>query len=324
MLMKDKVLILIIIFLVAAIFYINFNSFFNNNNKSKQQDSSGQVKSAQINEKDYSFSEKMLKIPQKSKNFYNPDHVWSESYILLDVDSAHILAKKNETNVVPVASITKIMTSIIAIENYKLDEIVTVSNDAAYQTPSVIGLVPEEKITVKDLLYAILIKSGNDASFALAEHMGFDNFVDKMNQKAKYLGLENTNFKDPAGLDDGGHSSAQELAFLTMYALKYDLIREIIKTSEKTVTSINGEYEHHFENSNRLILNNEPLYYDPALGVKTGYTPDAGHCLVSAAQKNGHTLIAVVLKTSEDTVEASAKESKKLLEWGYENYIWNK
>lgn len=323
--MRDKILISIIFVLTVAIAYVNLSGF-KINQKSKQENNishEGQVKSAQHDNSIYSFQKNITKTPNKKNSYFEPNHIWAESYILLDADSSHVLAMKNESNVIPIASTTKIMTAVIAIENYNLDDVLTISETAAYQTPFVIGLMPGEKITVRELLHGLLIRSGNDTAYALAEHMGFDNFINKMNEKAQYLGLENTNLKDPAGLDDDGKSSARDLAFLAKYALKYDLIREIMTIPEKTIYSLDGSYAHFLENSNRLILNDELFYYAPAIGMKTGYTPDAGHCLVSAANKDGHTLVAVILNTYEDTAEASAKESKKLLEWGYENYTWN-
>lgn len=323
--MRDKVLISIIFVLIIAIAYINLSNFKINNKSESTENKTekGQVKSAQLDNKAYSFQDKISKLPNKKDNYYEPKHIWADSFILLDKNSAKVLASKNEHNIVPIASTTKLMTAIIVMENYDLDDIVTISKKSAYQTPFVIGLMPEEKITIRDLLYGLLIRSGNDAAYALAEHMGFDNFINKMNEKATYLGLKNTNLKDPAGLDDDGKSSAYDLAIISSYALKYDLIKEIINTPEKTIYSIDGTYKHHVKNSNRLILSDELLYYKPAIGMKTGYTPDAGHCLVSASEIDGHTLVGVVLNTYEDTAEASAKESKKLLEWGYENYSWN-
>lgn len=322
--MKDKILLSIIFVLVLAIGYINFtqSSFFSKKNIDTNVEKQGKVKAAQIDNTNYSFQDRIETIPQKKDSYYEPENIWANSYLLLDTGSSHVLTKYNENEIVPIASTTKLMTAIIVLENYNLDEVVTISEDAAYQIPSVMGLMPEEKITVHDLLYGLLMKSGNDAAYALAEHMEFDNFIEKMNEKAKYLGLENTHFKDPAGLNDEGRSTARDLSFLASYALKFDTIKEIIRTTEKEVYSINRAYAHQLENSNRLIHYDEPLFYEPSIGGKTGYTPDAGHCLVSAATKDDHTLISVILKTIEDTNDASAKESKKLLEWGFENFIW--
>ncbi len=322
--MRDKFLLSIILVLVIAIGYVNIRhiNFDTNNTSDNHQQVNGKVLAANIDNDKYSFRNKLTSIPQKNENYYEPDNIWADSYILIDADSSQVLAKYDESNIVPIASTTKIMTAIVTIENYNLDEVANISEEAAYQTPSVIGLIPQEKISIRNLLYGLLINSGNDAAYALAEHIGFDNFIKKMNDKATYLGLKDTHFKDPAGLDDDGRSSARDLAFLTAYALNFDLFKEIIKTTDKTVASIDESYTHQLKNSNRLIQPEELLYFAPAIGVKTGYTPDAGHCLVSAAEKDGHTLIAVILKTTEETNDASAKESKKLLEWGFENYAW--
>lgn len=321
--MRDKILLSIIFVLIIAITYINIGSKYFNFQKNNEENITGQVKSATINNDVFSFKQNISTRPQKNDSFYSPDDIWANSYILIDEGSSEILTAQNENDIVPIASTTKIMTAIVALENYNLDDIFTISEDASYQTPTVIGLMPQEQISAHDLLYGLLIKSGNDTAYALAENMGFDNFVNKMNEKAKYLGLNDTNFKDPAGLNDEGRSTAHDMAFIAAYALKFDVIRQIVTTPEKTIYSADGLYEHYLDNSNRLILSDGPLYYQPAIGLKTGYTPDAGHCLVSAAQKDGHTLISVVLNTYEDTAEASAKESRKLLDWGFNCYSWN-
>lgn len=314
---QNKILLLIVIILLLSIGHLNYGNFLN---YSKDNFNNGQIKG--IISKTENKNIQIAKIPQKKNNFNDPK-IWADVYILIDRDSFYPLIEKNSQKNVPIASTTKIMTAIIALENYNLEEIVTVSQNAAAQIGSDIFLKTNEKITVNDLLYCLLIKSGNDSAMALAEHLtgNYSDFVKKMNVKADYLGLKQTEFIDPAGLDDNGHSTAHDLAVMAAYALKNKTFSEIVKISEATVTSKNG-IVHKLENSNRLVKNNELLYYPSAIGVKTGYTPDAGHCLVAASQKNDHTLISVILNTTENTAEASAKESKKLLEWGYTNYEW--
>lgn len=314
--MKEKVLIGFISLLFISLLIVNFN--FKKEDKSNNKE---QVLGIQSLES-YSLSKKIDNIPYRNSDYYEPTHIWANSYILLDQDSSTIMAQKNSDSQVPIASTTKIMTAIIALENYDLNEIVTISEKAAYQIGSYSGLNTNERITVKNLLYCLLINSGNDSAYALAEHMGYKKFITKMNEKAKYLGANNTKYFDPAGLDDNGYSTARDLAFLTSYAMRNKLFRNIVSTTETTVYSEDGLYSHQLENSNRLIIPTEPLYYQYAKGVKTGYTPDAGHCLVSSAEKDDHTIISVILYTLEDTAEASAKESNKLLNWGFDNYNW--
>jgi len=314
--MKNKFLIIIIIILIFILVYINF---FYNNKKSFSNNSSKKIDITINSDYDFNLNSIIKKLPVKNNNFNEPD-IWSDAYILLDQNSSITLAKYNENKKVPVASTTKIMTAIIVLENYKLDEIVEISQEAATQIGDDIDLMTNEKISVYDLLLCLLIKSGNDAAYALAEHMGYDKFINKMNEKVKYLGLSNTDFKDPAGLDDLGYSTPYDLAIITSYALKNETFKEIIKKQNAVAKSVDGYYEHELKNSNRLIQNDELFFYDKSFGVKTGFTPDAGHCLVSAAFDNNHTLISVVLNTFEDTADASAKESNKLLRWGFKNY----
>lgn len=318
--MKEKILIFIIIGLVIGIFIINFSckKDVTQNNKNE-----GQVKAATVTNEDYSFIKNLNKIPYKNTDFSDGNDIISaESFSLIDAKSGTILTEENANTPMPVASTTKIMTSIVVFENYKMDDIVTISLDAQQQIGSYTGFEVGEKITVKELLYCLLLKSSNEAAYALAEHMGYANFINKMNEKAVYLGATNTNFKDPAGLDDTGTSTAHDMALIASYAFNNKEFQDIATTANYKAWSIDKRISHPLENSNRLILPNELFYYEPTVAGKTGYTPDAGHCLVSAANKDEHILIAVILKTYEDTADASAKESKKLFEWGFSNYHW--
>lgn len=246
-------------------------------------------------------------------------------YLLADLETGKILAKNAHKDEVPIASTTKIMTATVALENYELDNVVTISEKAAYQIGADSYLRVGEQITVENLLNCLLIKSGNDAAYALAEHMnetgefGIDKFVDKMNGKAKELGMENSEYHDPAGLDVTGHSSAYDLFLITRAALKYDKFREIIKKEHFAAHNIDSTIWHSLDQSNRLVAD---YHYPGAIGVKTGYMPEAGHCLVGAAIRNGHTLVSIVLSTYADTPSASADESKRLLDWGFSNIVW--
>lgn len=263
--------------------------------------------------------------PKVSKFVEHPN-ILAENYLLADFDSGAIFLKQSFDSRVPIASTTKVMTALLILEKYNLSDVVTISEKAAFQIGADSYLIVGEKITVRELLYCMLIKSGNDAAYALAEHIngagdeGVSKFVVLMNEKAKELGLKNTHYKDPAGLDVEGFSSAFDLFSVTREALKKDLFRKIVSTKQYTATSIDGKYSHALNNSNRLVNEYD---YPGAIGVKTGYMPEAGHCLVSAAERNGHTLIGVILKTTYDTAPASADESRKLLDWGFANIEWN-
>lgn len=263
--------------------------------------------------------------PTISPNAFKPN-INSYHYLLADPDNASVIINKDAYAKVPVASTTKIMTAIVVLENYNLSDIVTVPYEATVQIPTVVYLNYGEKITVESLLNCLLIKSGNDSAYALASHMnsegetGITKFIQKMNEKAQTLGMKNTHFEDPAGLNDGGYSTAFDLYLATRYALKNPIFASIVKKDKEAVRSVDGRIWHTLENSNRLV--NE-YHYPGALGVKTGYTIAAGHCLVAAAERDDHTLISVVLKTYLDAPSASADESKKLLDWGFANITWD-
>lgn len=267
-------------------------------------------------------------------------------YYLADEESGAMIAGSNYKVRVPIASTTKIMSAIVVLENYNLDEVVTVSTTASTQVGADAFLRPNEEITVLNLLHCMLIKSGNDSAYALAEHMntkvnskeidsagvidgsdiydtntlkGVTAFVDKMNAKAKELGMVDTHYEDPAGLDVTGYSSAYDLYVATKYAMKNEVFREIVAKQSYVAKNVDNTIYHELKNSNRLVAEYQ---YQGALGVKTGYMPEAGHCLVGAASRNGHTFISVILNTYLDTPSASADESLKLLNWGFENVYW--
>jgi len=267
-------------------------------------------------------------------------------YYLADEESGAMIAGSNYKTRVPIASTTKIMSAIVILENYKLDEVVTVSTTASTQAGADVFLRPNERITVLNLLHCMLIKSGNDSAYALAEYMntktapedidsagiidgsvvynttsskGVTTFVDKMNETAKELGMVDTHYEDPAGLDVTGYSSAYDLYVATKYAMKNEIFREIVAKQSYVAKNIDNTIYHELRNSNRLVAEYQ---YQGALGVKTGYMPEAGHCLVGAAKRNDHTFISVILSTYLDTPSASADESLKLLNWGFENVYW--
>lgn len=261
--------------------------------------------------------------PDVDKSAAKPS-VAAYSYLLGDFTSGAVISKYDSNRRVPIASTTKIMTAIVSLKNYKLDDVVTISEKAAYQAGSDTYLRVGEQITVSELLHCLLIKSGNDSAYALAEHMSADNdstaeFVAKMNKTAQNLNMKNTDYHDPAGLDVTGYSNAYDLFVATRYALKFEVFRDIVKTIDYTATNTTKTIFHQLTTSNRLV---GEYQYPGAIGVKTGYMPEAGHCLVSAAERNGHTLIGVVLNTYADTPSASADESRKLLDWGFSNTTW--
>src|SRR5215211_3575695 len=204
------------------------------------------------------------------------------SWTLIDANTGLYLAGKDPDKQVAIASTTKIMVALVALdEGVDLDEQVTVSEDAASYAGSIysnIGLYPYDRVSVRDLLTAVLVPSGTDAVYALAEHLGdgsVDEFVAKMNDKAKELGLRNTHFSNPAGIDArGNYSSAADLAKITREAMKYPEFREIVSKPEATITTQDREID--VVNTNLLILPNSGYDYGPATGAKTGTSPQAG------------------------------------------------
>ncbi len=237
----------------------------------------------------------------------------AKAMCLIEAGSGRILTEKNSNARLPMASTTKIMTAITAIENCdNLDEVFEVSPKAIGVSGTSLYLREGEKHSLRDLLYGLMLVSGNDASVAIGERVGgsTEHFVDLMNFTAHRLGAKNTHFENTHGLDEEGHyTSASDLAHIAAYALKNSTFREIASTQNKKITSAEGK--------NRYLCNKNKLLqtFDGAIGVKTGFTDDAGRCLVAAAERNGMTLVAVVLNC-----RPMFEECTSLLEWGFENY----
>lgn len=263
------------------------------------------------------------KIPKKSNAGTNNDltNIYAQNYLLLDANSGMTLMSRSSDVEVPIASTAKIMTAVVVLENYNLDEIITVSYQAAAQIGSETNLIEGEQISIKNLLYCLLIKSGNDSAYALAENNqdGLEGFVKKMNKKAENLQMNNTIYSDPAGLNTNTKSTALDLSIIARYAFKNKIFSEIVATPQITVSNASGSINHPLKNSNRLV---NDYNYPGAIGVKTGYLPEAGHCLVAAAERENHRLIAVILHTNADTATASALEARKLLDYGFDSYIY--
>lgn len=230
--------------------------------------------------------------------------------IVMDMESGRVLFEKNAYKRMPMASTTKIMTAILAIEQGNLEDEVTVSKRASSIGGSVINLRAGEKIQLNDLLYGLMLRSGNDAAIAIAEHVGgsVENFLDMMNYKAKLLGARNTNFMSPHGLDKEDHySTAYDLAVITRYALQNPVFSEIVGTKNITAGSRS------LHNTNEMLD-----LYPGADGVKTGYTGKAGRCLVTSATRNGQRYISVVLNSP--TRALRAQSSRKILDYAFNNY----
>ena len=243
----------------------------------------------------------------------------TEAWVLADADSGLYLSGENPDEQLSIGSITKIMTALEVLdEGVDPDEEVTVPKEAEDYVGNVysnIGLIAGERLTVRDLLEAALIPSGTDAAYTLAEDLGggsVTNFVDKMNVRASSLGLENTHFDTPAGLDSPeNYSSARDLAILTQTALKDPLFAQIVATKDATVSTQNRQIDIH--NTNELLST-----YPKATGVKTGTTPEAGANLVASADDGNASYIAVVLDDGVDPERF--QDARSILDYAFNTY----
>lgn len=250
----------------------------------------------------------------KLSTIKEPD-INSRACVVIDRKTNIILFGKNENSKKKMASTTKIMTATIIIENYNLSDTVTISKKAAGTGGSRLGLKTGDKITVLDLLYGLMLRSGNDAAVALAEYAAGDinNFAELMNKKASELGLTNTHFETPHGLDSDKHyTTAYELALLSNYALNNSTFAKIVGTKNYTIT-ING-YSKTLSNTNELLGNMAGVY-----GIKTGFTNGANRCLVTACKRNNIDIICVVL--GADTKKFRTIDSIKLINYVFDNFI---
>ncbi len=238
----------------------------------------------------------------------------SRRYIVYDRISKSMIIGKNEDVKSAMASTTKIMTTIVILEKSDLDETVTVSAKAGGTGGSRLGLKRGDKASVKDLLYGLMLRSGNDAAVALAEHVGgsVKEFAELMNEKAIELGLTNTHFVTPHGLDDANHyTTALELAKLTDYAMDNETFAKIVGTKSTTI---------YINNQSRQINNTNELLgvLNGVVGVKTGFTNNAGRCLVTETKRNNMDIITIVL--GADTKKDRTKDSVNLIEYTFSKY----
>jgi D-alanyl-D-alanine carboxypeptidase (penicillin-binding protein 5/6) len=236
-----------------------------------------------------------------------PLGISAQSAILTDLDSGRILYEKNSGERRAIASITKIMTALVALEHCDLEELVTVSYESTITEGSSMYLKPGEILSMEELLYGLMLASGNDAALAVAQHCAgsVDVFVGWMNEKARHLRMNDTQFKNPNGLDEEGHySTAADMAKLTAAAMNNDAFVRIVST--KTITIGTRSLKNH----NKLLWE-----YEGILGVKTGYTGKAGRTLVSCASRDGQRLIAVTLSDRNDWADHAF-----LFDYGFQTY----
>ena len=245
-----------------------------------------------------------------SKRLPPPPAVTADAYLLVDLDTGEILAQRDSERRVAIASLTKIATALAVLSLAPSDQIVEITPEAADMIPNRMGLWTGERLSVEQLLYGLLLDSGNDAAYALGDGVGgVDRLVARMNSIAGELGLRDTSFTNPAGFDDpDNYSTARDLFALTEFALdSQPLIREIVATRRKVIESSDQHGWYAPTNLNRLLTE-----YEGTFGVKPGWTGDAGYTLVAVAKRNGRTLFAVVLGAERHFDDASS-----LLDFGF-------
>ena len=267
-----------------------------------------------------------------SSSFASPiePDISAEAAILIEIDSGEILYEKNANAPMYPASTTKIMTALLALEHLNLEDKITVPEDMGPADGSAMYLLPGEVFTVRELLDGLLVKSANDAAVLLARTISGDiqSFATLMNQRAKDIGCTNTSFANPNGLHDPSHTiSAHDMALIAREAMKNATFRELVSQVNVTLDETPQTPEkRYFRNTNRflwstskIILNNEyiPIKYEVVDGIKTGYTGEAGNCLVSSGKKNNIRVISVVFKASGYDVY---RDSRLLLDYGFDNF----
>jgi D-alanyl-D-alanine carboxypeptidase (penicillin-binding protein 5/6) len=243
-----------------------------------------------------------------------PPSISAEAATLIDVASGRILAEKQGNKRMRIASLTKIMTAIVAIEQGNIHDIVTTPNSAYGKEGSSIYLKRGEKMKMEDMLYGLMLRSGNDAAVAIAEHVGgsVEGFARLMNEKAEYIGMESSHFMNPHGLDDSDnhYSTARDMAILTAYALRNPEFRKIVSAQVKYIPWEGENWDRKLINKNKMLR-----LYEGADGVKTGYTKLAKRCLSSSATRNGQQLAIVVLNAPQDW-----DDSMSWMDFGFSQY----
>ena len=240
----------------------------------------------------------------------SPQGISAKACVLMLADTREVLYAENENEQLSMASTTKIMTSLLALESGLWEQQIKVTSDMVAVEGTSIGLLPDDLISVRTLISGMLLESGNDAAnvTAYAVAGGQAQFLELMNQKAAEIGMKNTHFDSVSGLDTDSHySTAYDMALLTAYALENPKFRSICSEKSERVYYGNPPYARTLYNHNRLLSS-----YEGAIGVKTGFTKKSGRCLVSAAERDGVTLIAVTLNAPDDW-----NDHKKLLDYGF-------
>lgn len=259
-----------------------------------------------------------------------PPVLESNGGIAIDYHTGEVLYAKNENSQFEPASMTKMMTCILALENLQLTDIVTIDQETSFTGGSRIYLLEDEQITVQNLLYALMLESANDSAVALAKAVAgtVPDFAKMMNKKAKELGCTGTNFVNPNGLHEEGHlSTPHDMALIAQYCMHNETFRELCTTYKYTIPQTNKQPERYLYNTNRLIYDTNTKInvngvtrtckYDGCIGIKTGYTPQAGGCLTSGVQKGDTEIITVVMNGTD---KGRFADTIALFDWVLANY----
>ncbi len=279
--MSFRQIILYIFFTLLFLFYPGDSYFFNIFAYNRQL----------FLEKEQTFNLKQALIPYVSAE--QPPQVTAEGVYIAELSTFTPLYAKNIHQKFFPASTTKVITALVTLDLYRPDDVVTVKR--VIQEGQVMGLSVGERITVENLLYGILVHSGNDAAFAVADFYGFDKFIDLMNKKASSLQMVDSVFKNPAGLDDPNqHTTPFDLALASRELLKNKLLSKIVSTKEIMISDVDFKTFHRLSNVNQLLGEIQGIG-----GLKTGYTEEAGENLVSFYRKNGHDYLIVIMKSRD-------------------------
>lgn len=250
-------------------------------------------------------------LPQKKANI-TPLNLTATGVFVMDLHSGVVLYDKNPHQRLKPASLTKIMTSLVALDYYKEDSVLKVVN-GQNSLGNTIDLIKGDQFIANDLLYGLLVSSGNDAAITFAENYpgGYSAFVKKMNSKTIDLGLENTHFSNVSGVEGQDHyTTAYDISMIAREALDRQLFENIVSTQKITLKSLKG---HSYPLSTTNILLGKPGFY----GIKTGWTPEAGECLVILAEKDAHPILITILHSSD-----RFGEGQKIFNWIFQNYTW--
>jgi len=257
---------------------------------------------------------KLLSLPPlPERRFSFSPQLTARAACLVDFDSGLYLFEKNKDEILPPASLTKLMTALVVLDNFSLDQVIVVNQPENYG--QIMGLKEGEFISVGRLLDALLIFSANDAAYTLADAYpgGRAAFIAEMNRRAKELGLRNTHFTNPNGRYDPNHfSTAADLAKLAMVAWRREEIRRIVAQKEKVVCDVSGEICHPLSSTNELLG-----FFPGTLGLKTGFTEEAGECFIGFFGENGHLFLSVVLGSND-----RFRDTQELVGWGIVNFSY--